>query len=426
MDVNQEWDERMSEVKPFTISKHLVWEAYLRVKSKGGAAGVDGQSIKDFEQDLKRNLYKIWNRMSSGSYFPPPVKRVEIPKDSGGMRPLGIPTVSDRIAQTVVKLALEPLLEPQFHLDSYGYRPGKSALDAVAQARQRCWQFNWVVDLDIRGFFDNLDHELVLKAVCHHTDSAWQRLYIERWLQAPVIEKGKVIRGGHKGTPQGGVISPLLANLFLHYAFDMWMGRLFPDIVFERYADDIVVHARSLEEAQTIMQAIAQRLKVCKLELHPEKTKVVLCKQWNRGESWPHIEFDFLGYSFRPREAVNHKQERFTGFLPAVGKRAMQRMRREVRSWHLCSWSHRDIHAIAAEYGSTIRGWIQYYGKYYRTEFNKLLAYINTAIARWACRKYKRFHGRLKQARKWLARLARRDPSLFPHWGERISFVVGQ
>lgn len=413
-------------MKPFNIPKRLVWEAYQQVKANGGAAGVDGQMIEDFEQGLKGNLYKIWNRMSSGSYFPPPVKLVEIPKDSGGLRPLGIPTVSDRIAQTVVKLMLEPILEPHFHSDSFGYRQAKSALDAVARAKQRCWQFKWVIDLDIKGFFDNLDHELVLKAVRHHTDSPWQILYIKRWLSAPVMDKDKVLQKRHKGTPQGGVISPLLSNLFLHYAFDLWIGRTYPGIVFERYADDIVVHTRTREEAELILPAIAQRLKECKLELHPEKTKVVLCKQWNRPEDWPHIEFDFLGYSFRPREAVNRRNERFTGFLPAVSKKAMKRMRMEVRSWHLCSWSHRDVQAIADEINPIIRGWISYYGRYYRTELDKLLAYINTAIARWACRKFKRFHGRLKQARNWLARLAKRDPTLFCHWEYGVSFVVGQ
>jgi RNA-directed DNA polymerase len=416
----------MSTVKPFSIPQHLVWEAYRLVKSKGEAPGVDGQTMEDFEQNLERNLYRIWNRMSSGSYFPSPVKRVEIPKDSGGKRKLGIPTVTDRIAQTVVKFQLEPILEPHFHPDSYGYRPGKSTLDAVGQTRRRCWQYGWAVDLDIKGFFGNLDHELMLKAIYHHTTSAWHRLYIQRWLEAPVMAHGTLGPVRHRGTPQGGVISPLLANLFLHYAFDLWMGRSFPGVMFERYADDIVVHARSVTEAQTLQQAIGERLQACQLELHPDKTRIVLCKQWNREAQWPHIEFDFLSYSFRPRQTVNCRKERFTGFLPAVSKRALKRMRQEVRRWHLCRWSHRDIFAISAAFSSTIRGWMQYYGHYYGIVFDSMLAYINTAIARWACRKYKRFRGRLKRARQWIARLARRDPSLFPHWGNRISFVVGQ
>jgi RNA-directed DNA polymerase len=411
----------MSTVKPFSIPKELVWEAYKRVRTKGGSPGVDGQTMEDFERNVKGNLYRIWNRMSSGSYFPSPVKRVEIPKDSGGVRALGIPTIADRIAQTVVKLQLEPLLEPHFHRDSYGYRPKKSALDAVGRTRRRCWLHEWVLDLDIKGFFDNLDHALMLKAVDHHTDVPWHRLYVRRWLEAPVMGPGKVHSARDRGTPQGGVISPLLANLFLHYAFDLWMDRRFPGIAFERYADDIVVHVNSLTEAKFLRQEISKRLEECQLELHPDKTKIVFCKQWNRTGDWPHIEFDFLGYSFRPREAANRNKGRFTGFLPAVSKRALKRMRREVLKWKLCSWSHRDINEISAAYSATIRGWMQYYSRYYTREFHSLLSYINMALARWACKKYKRFRGRLKRARKWLSRLAERDPSLFPHWETRTS-----
>ena len=228
----------MPEAKPYAISKQVVWEAYQEVKANHGAAGVDGQSIEAFETDLKGNLYKIWNRMSSGSYFPPPVRLVEIPKASGGTRPLGIPTVGDRVAQMVVKMHLEPLVEPQFHPDSYGYRPGKSALDAVATARERCWRSDWVIDLDIKGFFDNLGHELVMKAVRHHAEAPWVLLYIERWLKAPVERQDGSREERTKGSPQGSVVSPLLANLFMHYAFDLWMRRTYPDIRFERYADD--------------------------------------------------------------------------------------------------------------------------------------------------------------------------------------------
>lgn len=232
----------MSEAKPYCISKRLVWEAYKRVKANDGAAGVDWQTIEEFEEDLVNNLFKLWNRMSSGSYFPKAVRRVEIPKDDGGKRPLGIPTISDRIAQAVVKLVLEPELEKQFHPDSYGYRPEKSAQEAVGVARLRCWRNDWVLDLDIKGFFDNIDHELLLRAVRKHTDSKWVVLYIERWLKAPVQMEGGTLCNREKGTPQGGVISPLLANLFLHYAFDMWMRKNCPDILIERFADDVVCH----------------------------------------------------------------------------------------------------------------------------------------------------------------------------------------
>ena len=254
---NRQREEPVVKAKPFEILKREVWEAFKHVKANQGAAGVDGQSIAEFEVDLSNNLYKLWNRLSSGSYFPPPVRRVEIPKADGGTRPLGIPTVADRIAQEVARRFLEPCLEPVFHTDSYGYRPGKSAIDAVRTARQRCWRYDWVLDLDIKGFFDSIDWELLLKAVHHHTDCPWVRLYIERWLKAPMqMEDGSVVPRT-SGTPQGGVVSPALANLFLHYAFDMWMVRTFPRIPFERYADDIICHCKSAEEARALWSAIA-------------------------------------------------------------------------------------------------------------------------------------------------------------------------
>ncbi len=259
----------MSEAKPYVIPKQLVWEAYQRVKANHGAAGIDGETLTAFEEDLKGNLYKIWNRMSSGSYFPPPMRLVEIPKVTGGMRPLGIPTVADRVAQTVTKMVLEPVVEPRFHLDSYAYRPGRSALDAVGTARKRCWAADWVIDLDIKAFFDSLDHDLVERAVAHHTDLAWVRLYTARWLRAPVQRPDGTMEPRTKGTPQGGVLSPLLANLFLHYAFDSWMRRTYPSVQFERYADDALVHCRSKRQAEEVLEAIRDRLVHCGLELHP-------------------------------------------------------------------------------------------------------------------------------------------------------------
>ena len=295
----------MSTTKPYCISKQKVWEAYEKVKANKGAAGIDGESIEEFEKNLKDNLYKIWNRMSSGSYFPPPVKIVEIPKSDGKKRKLGIPTVSDRIAQMVVKLYLEPKIDPHFHPDSYGYRPGKSALDAVGTTRQRCWRYDYVIDLDIKGFFDNLDHELVMKAMKKHTDSEWILLYIERWLKAPAQDaKGTIIQRD-RGVPQGGVISPLIANLFLHYALDEWMKRKYPNNPFARYADDQVVHCKTEKEANELMKAIAERLAQCKLEMHPEKTKIVYCKDDDRRKRYPNESFDFLGYTFRARRSKN-------------------------------------------------------------------------------------------------------------------------
>lgn len=296
--VNQRWEEPVSEAKPFKIPKRLVWEAYQQVRANRGAGGVDGVSLAAFEKDLKGNLYKIWNRMSSGSYHPAPVRPVEIPKDGGGMRPLGIPTIADRVAQTVVKMVLEPLVEPVFHPDSFGYRPGRSALNAVGVARKRCWEFDWVIDLDIKAFFDSIAHDLIERAVAHHTDLAWVRLYVGRWLRAAVERPDGTREERTRGTPQGGVASPLLANLFLHYAFDRWMQRNHPRVRFERYADDAVVHCRSKEEAEAVLEAIRVRLADCGLELHATKTKIVYCKDDDRRGEYERITFDFLGYTF--------------------------------------------------------------------------------------------------------------------------------
>ena len=277
----------MDKAKPFDIPKREIWEAFKKVKANQGAAGVDGQSVSDFEVDLSNNLYKLWNRMSSGSYFPPPVRRVDIPKDDGRTRPLGIPTVGDRIAQEVVKRYLELRLEPIFHADSYGYRPGRSAIDALRKARQRCWRYDWVLDIDVKSYFDSIDWALLLKAVRKHTDCPWVLLYIDRWLKAPVqMEDGSIVPRA-AGTPQGGVVSPILANLFLHYAFDLWMGRNFPDIPFERYADDVICHCRSAEQARALWSALEARFTACRLALHPQKTKLVYCKDANRRGDFP-------------------------------------------------------------------------------------------------------------------------------------------
>ena len=324
----------MSRAKPFAIPKRTVWEAFKRVRANRGAAGVDKQSIAEFERELSNNLYKLWNRLSSGSYFPPPVRRVEIPKSDGGKRPLGIPTVADRVAQAVIKMYLEPLVEPHFHVDSYGYRPEKSALQAVGVARQRCFVYHWVLDVDIKGFFDHLDHELLMRAVRKHTDCKWVLLYIDRWLKAPAqLEDGTLIPR-EEGTPQGGVISPLLANIFLHYAFDLWMRRNYPSIPFERYADDVICHCCSEEQAQELQRSIGQRLAERGLELNLRKTKIVFCKTTRRLGDYPNESFDFLGYVFRPRRAKSCWGP-FVGFSPGVSNSALKSMQREIRAWRL-------------------------------------------------------------------------------------------
>jgi RNA-directed DNA polymerase len=416
----------MAEAKPHTVSKQAVWEAYQKVKANHGAAGVDGQSIEAFETDLRNNLYKIWNRMSSGSYFPPPVRLVEIPKANGGLRPLGIPTVADRVAQMVVKRHLEPLVEPCFHKDSYGYRPGKSALDAVATARQRCWRSDWVIDLDIKGFFDNLDWELVMKAVRHHDKTPWVLLYIERWLKAPVQRQDGSLQERTKGSPQGAVVSPLLANLFLHHALDDWMRRNHPHIQFERYADDVIVHAKSKTQAEQLLEAIRARLAVCGLELHPEKTKIVYCQDSDRKGQHEHIQFDFLGYTFRPRRAKNYRGKPFVSFLPGVSNKAGKAIRATIRDWRLAATrNNQSLEDLARLVNPSVSGWVNYYGRFYRSALTPVFRHLERALIRWACRKYKRFRGHVTNATHWLGRVARRAPELFVLWQLGIRPATG-
>jgi len=404
--------------KPFQIAKQAVWEAYLRVKANKGAAGVDEQSITAFEADRDRNLYKIWNRMSSGSYLPPPVKAVEIPKAGGsGVRVLGVPTVADRIAQTVVKMYLEPKVEPIFHPDSYGYRPGKSALDAVAACRQRCWSADWVIDMDIRAFFDTVPWDLVLKAVAHHTDQKWILLYVQRWLEAPLQRQDGTLVARDRGTPQGSAISPLLANVFMHYAFDAWMVREFPGVTFERYCDDAVVHCRSERQARQVRDAIAARLAQVGLELHPDKTRIVYCKDADRTGSAEHEKFTFLGYEFRPRLAKNRHGKHFVSFLPAVSTDAKKKMGAEIRSWGLGRRSDKSLGDLAAMFNNIVQGWINYYGRFYKSELLYFLRRLNNHLVRWATRKYdKRLRNKERRAMAWLAEIAKRFPRLFAHW----------
>jgi RNA-directed DNA polymerase len=407
----------MNEAKSYRISKQEVWKAYEKVKANKGAAGVDEESIEDFDKRLKDNLYKIWNRMSSGSYFPPPVRSVEIDKEGGGKRKLGIPTVSDRIAQMVVKSRLEPEVDPLFVPDSYGYRPRKSALEAVGRARQRCWEHDWVIDLDIKGYFDNLDHELMDRAVRKHAKEKWAVLYIERWLKAPAQEEDGQRVEREKGTPQGGVVSPLLANLFLHYAFDLWMRRKYPHLPFERYADDVIVHCRTEKQAQEVRAAIALRMQECRLELHPTKTKIVYCKDDDRRRTYAQEKFNFLGYTFRPRRSKNSKNGKFfINFSPAIAEKASKAIRDEIRRWKLPKRSDKSLDDLSRMFNPKIRGWFQYYGRYYRSALYPLVQHLNRLLALWAKRKYKKLRGHFRRARHWVARISRRDPRLFAHW----------
>jgi len=406
----------LKQAKPFPITKRQVWQAYKRVKANAGAAGVDGESIEAFDADRANNLYKLWNRLASGSYMPPPVKRVEMPKGDGGVRALGIPTVADRIAQTVVKQVLEPELEPHFHPDSYGYRPGQSAHQAIEQARRRCWRNDWVVDLDIQAYFDEIDHGLLMRALRYHTEERWVLLYIERWLKAPVEQADGTVQDRGQGTPQGGVISPLLANLFAHYALDMWMQRHYPQIPFERFADDCICHCRSRAQAEHLRRALGRRLADCGLQLHPGKTRIVYCKDDDRPGDYPQTQFDFLGYTFRPRRSKNRWGKPFVNFSPAISRKAAKAIRQQVRSWRLPRRSDKALEDLARMFDATIRGWIQYYGAFYKSALYPVLRHIDRKLVSWAMRKFKRLRRHKRRAEQWLRRIAGQEPNLFVHW----------
>ncbi|SEH48713.1 group II intron reverse transcriptase/maturase [Mycolicibacterium rutilum] len=407
-----------SSAKPFEVSKWEIWRAYEKVKANKGAPGVDGVDLQAFEADLKSNLYKIWNRMASGSYFPPPVKAVEIPKPhGGGTRVLGVPTVADRIAQTVVAIRLEEQVEPILHPDSYGYRPNRSALDAVGACRQRCWSYDWVIDLDVAKFFDSVPWDLVIKAVAAHTDQSWVLLYVKRWLAAPLQQPDGTLHQRDRGTPQGSAVSPVLANLFLHYAFDMWMRREFPSVPFERYADDAVVHCTSERQAHQVQAAIATRLESVGLRLHPDKTRIVYCQDANRRGSAEHTSFTFLGYMFRARGARNRNGVVFTSFLPAVSPDALKKMGQVLRRWKLHRRTDLSFVELARMINPVVRGWMRYYGAFYSTALNPFLGRINAYLLRWIRKKYRRYRGYRKASKAW-ARAVAHYPRLFAHWSQ--------
>jgi group II intron reverse transcriptase/maturase len=402
--------------KSFDIPKALVWQAYWSVKANKGAPGVDGQSIEDFDKDRDNNLYRLWNRMSSGTYFPPAVRAVEIPKPhGGGTRILGVPTVADRIAQTVVALQLQPRTESIFHDDSFGYRPGRSAHDALERCRQRCWQKDWLLDCDIQKFFDSLEHRLVVKAVKANTDARWVLLYVKRWLTAPLQLPDGTLQERDRGTPQGSAVSPVLANLVLHYAFDMFLEREFPTVTFERYADDAVVHCVTERQARQVREALTERLESLGLQLHPEKTKIVYCKDGKRRADYEHVSFTFLGYTFAPRQVVGRNGKRFVGFLPAVSATALAKMSAEVRRWRLHLKTSHDLAGLAAWINPIVAGWMNYYGRFYRSQLYPMLQRINTYLMRWAAKKYKRLRG-YRRFKVWWFRIIESEPELFTHW----------
>jgi RNA-directed DNA polymerase len=404
------------EAKPFEIPKRLIWAAWKRVATNKGAPGVDMESIKAYQSRLGRNLYTLWNRMSSGSYLPQPVRQVLIPKENGQVRPLGIPTVNDRVAQMAVKMILEPKLEPYFHPSSFGYRPGRNAHQAVNQARHNCWRYDWVVDMDLKSFFDTIDHDLMMRAVEKHVPEKWIRLYIRRWLESPVKLTNGERQERNCGTPQGGVISPLLANLYLHYAFDVWMRKYYPAVPFERYADDIVCHCRSKEEGEALLNNLQERLHECKLQLHPVKTRLVYCKDGKRREKFTHTRFDFLGFSFHARTVQDRDRKLFSGFNPGVSRKALKRMNLAIRNLNINRSTGSTLPMLAARLNPMVRGWVTYYGAFYPEPLKRFLVRIDLRLGRWARNKYKRLSGYKRRAWAWLRRCRETLPKLFVHW----------
>lgn len=414
----------MDKTKSFNIPKQLFVQAFKLVKANAGAPGVDHQSLEDFEKNLKDNLYKLWNRMSSGTYFPPPVKAVPIPKKSGGERILGVPSVSDRVAQMVVKLVFEPAVEMYFLPDSYGYRPNKSALDAIGITRRRCWRYDWLLEYDIRGLFDNICHERLMKAVKKHTDNKWVILYIERWLKTPMQLSDGKLQEKSKGVMQGGVISPVLSNLFLHYVFDTWMKRKYPTTPWCRYADDGLVHCKTEKETQQLLVELDERFKECGLELHPDKTKIVYCKDGKRKRKYSNESFVFLGYTFRQRTCRNTKDNNlFMNFTPAVSKDALNAMRSKTRRLNVRNRTDMNLVDIAKWFNPILQGWLNYYGKYTKTAMLPIAKHFNSTLVSWAMKKYRHLHRRKIKAGQFMEKITKTNPNLFVHW--RIGWIGG-
>lgn len=400
----------------------MVWSAYKKVRANKGSAGVDSVSMEAFDANRVKHLYKLWNRMASGSYFPPPVKEVAIPKKDGKTRKLGIPTISDRIGQMVVKEYIEPRLEKIFSPNSYGYRPNKNAHQALESVRKNCWKTDWVIDLDIKGFFDNINHDKLMLAIERHVPENWARLYIARWLNTPVLTKsGELVAKQGKGTPQGGVISPLLANLFLHYGFDKWLEQTDTAVPFTRYADDVIVHCSSKAHAEQTLKAIGQRMKEVGLELHPQKTKIVYCRDYRRQEKYREVKFDFLGYSFQPRTTeVKTRSGLFLGFDCAISISSRRQIADKLGELKVEKLSFKSIVGIAQYLNPMIRGWINYYGKFRISTLHKVFRLLNKRLVRWARKRYKRYKTSLKRAFQWLKRVQEQYPTLFYHWQFRF------
>jgi RNA-directed DNA polymerase len=407
-----------NETKSVPISRTMVWEAYKKVKANKGAGGVDKISMAEFEANRTPHLYKLWNRLASGSYFPPPVKEAEIAKKNGETRKLGIPTIADRVGQMVVKEYLEPRFECIFSPSSYGYRPNKDAHQALESVRVNCRKHDWVIDLDIKGFFDNIDHDKLMQAIDKHVPEKWVKMYIKRWLSMPVLLKTGVLRENQgKGTPQGGVISPLLANLFLHYAFDKWLKKTNNTLVFARYADDAIIHCKSKTQAEWLLKAISGRMQDCGLELHKDKTKLVYCKDYRRQGDYPQVKFDFLGYSFQPRTAKSAKDGKlFLGYDCAISISSKKRLIARLKELDIPNLTFKSIVGVAQYLNPYIRGWVNYYGKFRGYEMNQVFQNLRRRLVFWARKRYKRYKTSINRAYDWLERIRKQFPYLFYHW----------
>lgn len=406
----------MNKTKSFDIPKQLIIKAYQQVFKNKGVEGIDGITIEKFNDNLKGNLYKLWNRMSSGSYKPQPLRVVKIPKNPEGHRMLCIPTVYDRVAQTTVALYLEPLVEPIFHENSYGYRPNKSSLDAVEVTRKRCWKYDWVIDLDIAEFFDSLDHDLVLQTIKTYTNCKWVILYVERWLKVSIQQPDGNMIIRNKGIPQGSPISPIISNIVMHLIFDEWMKHKYSTIPFERYVDDVIVHCKTYKQASFIKHIIQSRLLKFRLELHSEKTSIVYCKDDNRQENFSKYTFDFLGYTFRPRRARSKRGGLFTSFLPAISNKAKKKIKKNIRAWKLHRRTEKTLEELADKINPIVRGWIQYYGKFYKTEMNIFIRNIENYLLRWIMAKYKNFRNKVRHSWKFMSKIKKKFPNMFYHW----------
>jgi group II intron reverse transcriptase/maturase len=400
------------------ITKQMVKAAYRKVKANQGSAGVDKESLEEYQADLLNNLYKLWNRLSSGSYFPKPVREVSIPKANGSNRTLGIPTVSDRIAQQVIKAYLEPRLEAEFHRNSYGYRPLKSAHQAVEAVRSNVVEYAWVIDMDIKSFFDEVNHELLMKALACHVEEKWVMMYIKRWLEIPSQSKDGTLKLKEgKGTPQGGVISPLLSNLYLHYVLDKWLEKHYPEVAFVRYADDVVVHCNDENQAQQLLVAIRQRLQECKLRLNEEKTKLVYCKDYRRKEKKEYKKkFDFLGFTFKPQSAGYKSRSLFLRYDCVISQASETRIVTKWKKENFYRQTTLTIQEIATRINPQMRGLIRYYGKYKMWTLQKLIGHFHFRLAKWVLNKYKGLKGSYKKAYDWIREIKVSYPTMFYHW----------